>query len=276
MISLRFEAVRFAYPNGVTALNGITLDIAAGEQVALVGPNGSGKTTLARMLNGLLRPSAGVVRVGDWDTREHSVAQLAARVGYVFQNPDEQLFARTVRAEVAFGPQQLGVTGARLKNQVDEALALAGLTAHADHNPYDLPLSSRKWVALASVVAMCTPVVALDEPTAGQDAAGLARLAEVLAHLRQRGVTTLVISHALDFCAENLHRLVALAGGQALADAPMSAAFNTPDIANHAHLIAPQLARLGWGLGMADPPLTVPTFLDKLAEHRRRAVLSKA
>lgn len=265
-MNLHFQAVHFTYPGGVTALHHVNLSIQAGEQVALVGQNGSGKTTLARLLNGLLRPSAGTVHVGDWDTRQHSVAQLSARVGYVFQNPDEQLFARTVRAEVAFGPQQQGLTGQRLQDRVNAALSLAGLAAHADRNPYDLPLNERKWVALASVLAMHTPILVLDEPTAGQDAAGLARLGAVLAHLRQRGVTVLMITHDMDFGAAHLHRLVALAAGQVVADAPMSAAFATPAIATTAQLIAPQLARLSWRMGLAHATLTPDDFLDRLTQ----------
>lgn len=268
-MTIQLKAVHFTYPGGVTALHDVHLTINAGEHVALVGQNGSGKTTLARLLNGLLRPSAGTVHVGDWDTRQHSVAQLSARVGYVFQNPDEQLFARTVRAEVAFGPQQQGLTGPRLQERVNATLTLTGLTTQADRPPYDLSPSGRKWVALASVLAMHTPILVLDEPTAGQDAAGLAQLGRVLAHLRQQGVTVLMITHDMDFCAEHLHRLVALAKGHVVADAPMSAAFATPAIATTAQLIAPQLARLSWRMGLAHTALTPDDFLDKLAQRAK-------
>ena len=116
------DQIQYRYPNGVTALADVSLRVAAGEQVAIVGQNGSGKTTLAKQLNGLLRPSAGKVHIGDWGTDGHSVAQLARRVGYLFQHPDEQLFQRTVAAELAFGPRNLGFDPTRTTALVTKAL----------------------------------------------------------------------------------------------------------------------------------------------------------
>ncbi len=141
--------------------------------VAILGENGAGKTTLVKHFNGLLRPTRGAVTVGDWDTREHSVAQIASRVGYVFQNPDDQLFERKVLAEVMFGPKNLGRcarAGARGRvGGVDPGRA----GRRHDRHPYDLHLSQRKLLALAAILAMRTPVIVLDEPTTGQDARAL-------------------------------------------------------------------------------------------------------
>jgi len=130
--------LQFSYPAGVQALRGISLKIESGEQVAIVRQNGDGKTTLVRHFNGLLQPTSGKVRIGDWDTRGHSVAKLASRVGYVFQNPDEQLFSWDVKTEVAFGPKNLGYPGEQAEALVNEALGMTELSDKTETNPYDL------------------------------------------------------------------------------------------------------------------------------------------
>ena len=163
----------YDYPSGVRALDNVSLDISAGERVGIVGQNGAGKTTLVRHFNGIFQPKTGTVEIGDWATTGRDIAELAARVGYVFQNPDEQLFARTVVADVSFGPRNLGFAPERVAELVEASLALTGLTGLADTHPYHLSLSERKRVAMASVLAMDTPVVVLDEPTTGQDARGV-------------------------------------------------------------------------------------------------------
>ena len=169
-MEIRVENVHYTYPDGgVKALDGVSLSIQPGERVALVGQNGSGKSTLARHLNGLLRPEQGQVWVGDWETSAHSPAKMARRVAYAFQNPDEQLFHQQVWGEVAFGPQNLGVSPEQVRAQVGQALELFGLSAFAQTNPRDLSYSGRKRISLASTVAMQTPVLVLDEPTAGLD-----------------------------------------------------------------------------------------------------------
>jgi len=141
--------------------------------VAIVGENGAGKTTLAKHLNGLLKPGEGRVTIGDWDTREHTVAKMAARIGYVFQNPDDQIVERTVGDEVAFGPRRLGQPEAERQANVAAALEMVGLTSVTTIHPYDLTAAQRKLVTLASVLAMQTPIVIFDEPTMGQDAGGM-------------------------------------------------------------------------------------------------------
>jgi energy-coupling factor transport system ATP-binding protein len=143
----------------VQALRGVTLTLPPGVAVAIVGENGAGKTTLVKHFNGLLRPTSGSVVVGEWDTRRYTVAKLASRVGYVFQNPDDQLFARTVIKEVSFGPKNLGRSEADAEAAARAALEAVGLADQADTHPYDLHLSQRKLLALAAVLAMHTPVI---------------------------------------------------------------------------------------------------------------------
>ncbi len=258
---IRVEQIDFMYPGGVKALDGISLTIQAGEMMALVGENGSGKTTLARHLNGLLHPQAGSVWVGDWQTTQHSPAQLARRVAYVFQNPDEQLFCQTVWDEVAFGPQNLGHAQPQVKAMVSEALAWLGLQEQAQLNPRDLGYSGRKRVALASALAMQTPVLVLDEPTAGLDARELAQLGDILRLLRHQGKTVLVITHDMDFVAENLERVVLLQRGRVALDAPVQAFFADVDGLEAYGLIAPQITRLSRRLGHSPLALRVEQLL---------------
>ena len=169
-MNINVTDLTFTYPSGVQALQGVTLTIQAGEAVAIVGENGAGKTTLVKHFNGLLRPDGGRVVVGEWDTRQYSVAKLASRVGYVFQNPDDQLFERSVIKEVSFGPRNLGRERRRRLRRRRRHSDRRAATRRPTH-PYDLHLSQRKLLALAAVLAMRTPVVVLDEPTTGQDAA---------------------------------------------------------------------------------------------------------
>ncbi|MCI0397207.1 MAG: energy-coupling factor ABC transporter ATP-binding protein [Chloroflexi bacterium] len=267
-MNLSLTNVSFTYPSSVVALRGVSLAITAGESVALVGQNGAGKTTLARHLNGLLKPTTGQVSVGDWDTRQRTVAQLARRVGYVFQNPDEQLFAQTVQDEVAFGPRNLGRLEEEVKAQVNRALEQVGLAAEARHHPYDLQPSQRKLVALAAVLAMQTPVVILDEPTTGQDAPGVARLGELVETLKGEGRTVLAISHDLDFCAEHFARVVVMSQGQVLADGPAGQVLAQENLLAETDVEPPQLIRLAAALKLPDSPLTVEAFLATLALQR--------
>ena len=178
---ISIQGVRFVYPDGTLALQTVDLEIAPGDRLAIIGQNGSGKSTLVRQLNGLLRPTEGRVVIDGHDTIDQHVAQLASKVGLAFQNPDRQIFAGRVRTEVAFGPRNLGVRGTQLERVVTEALVATGLEGEASTNPYDLGYSRRKLLALASVLAMNTPIVVLDEPTTGQDARGVARIQRVVA-----------------------------------------------------------------------------------------------
>ncbi|HVM42138.1 MAG TPA: ABC transporter ATP-binding protein [Gemmatimonadales bacterium] len=210
---VRVTAVRFAYGER-EALRGIDLAIGAGERVALVGPNGAGKTTLTRLLVALRRPTAGRVTVGDWDVATRRPDEMARRVGYVFQHADQQLFARTVADDVAFGPRCLGRGRAGVAAVLDEL----GLGDAGDLHPYDVPAPARKLVALAGVLAMEPAVLILDEPTAGLDRVQRSRVVAALGRRAEAGVTVLAVSHDLGFVAEAADRIVAMREGRIAAD----------------------------------------------------------
>lgn len=263
-MNIEISNLTFSYPTGVQALRGVSLTIGPGEQVAIVGQNGAGKTTLVKHLNGLLQPTSGNVQIGDWDTKNRSVAKLARRVGYVFQNPDEQLFSKNVGIEVAFGPRNLGMSAEQVQHRVNDALALTELSDKTETNPYDLSPTWRKMVALASVIAMDTPIIVFDEPTTGQDAANIARIANAIKVLRERGKTIITITHDIDFCAENFERVIAMSQGQILLDGSASDVLGQEEILATTYVDPPQLTRLGRRLGFTETIRNEEEFLSVL------------
>jgi len=267
-MNIHVEDLYYTYPGGVEALRGFSLEIASGEQVAMVGQNGSGKTTLVKHFNGLLQPTRGQVQVGSLETRAVSVAKLAAHVGYVFQNPDEQLFCKTVGEEVAFGPRNLGFAPEKMAALTAWALELTELGDRAGSNPYDLSPTWRKMVALASILSMDTAIVVLDEPTTGQDPASVLRIARIVGALRAQGKTVVAVTHDIDFAAENFARVIALGEGRVLLDGPAADVLGQEDVLAQTYVDPPQLTRLGKRLGMARAALTPADFLAELRRLR--------
>ncbi|MGW2864425.1 energy-coupling factor ABC transporter ATP-binding protein [Streptomyces sp. NPDC001205] len=263
-MTLRIQSLVFRYPNGTTALDGVSLSIAAGERVAVIGPNGAGKSTLARHLIGIERPTSGSIEIDGRSTEGLSIAELAASVGFVFQNPDDQLHASTVAKEVAFGPRNLGFPPARRSQLVEAALRRTGLAELAGAHPHHLSFGERKQIALASVLAMDTPIVVLDEPTTGQDHRSIQLLENVVGDLSARGRTVVAITHDMEFCAEHFDRVIVLAGGRVEWDGPTERWLaGTEDPARYAYEL-PQMTRLSHRLGWREPVGTVAAFLDRL------------
>lgn len=263
-MNIEIKGLRFTYPTGLEALKGINLTIQSGEQVAIVGQNGAGKTTLVRHFNGLLKPTSGSIFIGDWETTQFSVAKLASRVGYVFQNPDDQLFSRDVLSEITFGPRNLGYAKEKVDELVQRALTLTELSDKTETNPYDLSPTWRKMIALASIIAMDTPIVIFDEPTTGQDAVNVARIANVIAELKREGKTVITITHDIDFCAENFERVIALSNGQVLLDGPAREVLGQEEILAQTYVDPPQLTRLGKRLGLKETVTRQEEFLKAL------------
>ena len=251
-IGLEVERLRFVYPDGTRALDGVSMSIASGERVAIIGQNGSGKSTLVRHLNGLLRATEGRVLIDGRDVGHRHVAELARLVGISFQNPDRQIFASRVSSEVAFGARNVGARGDELARRVAESLAAVGLSDATDTNPYDLGYSQRKLLALASILAMRTPAVVLDEPTTGQDERGVARVMSIVATLSAEGRTVIAISHDMRFVAEAFERVVVMREGRVLFDGPTADAFAEPNwpVLESTYLEPPFPARLGARLGL--------------------------
>lgn len=257
--AIAIEGVGFVYPDGTRALAEVTLAVPAGQRVAIIGQNGSGKSTLVRQLNGLLSPTEGRVLVDGRDTKGRHVADLARTVGLAFQNPDRQIFAGRVRREVEFGPRNLGLRGRALDDAVTAALNAVGLADQPDANPYDLGYSRRKLLAMASILAMRTPIVVLDEPTTGQDARGVERVQAIVAALAAEGRTVLAISHDMRFVAETFERVVVLRAGRLVLDGSPAEVFDAPNwpVLASTFLEPPVAARVGARAGLGSTPTAV-------------------
>jgi len=240
--------VRYAYPDGTVALDGVTLAVDGGAVVAVVGQNGSGKTTLAKHLNGLLRATSGRVVVHGLDAARHPVRTLAAHVGYVFQNPGHQLFARTVAEELAFGPRNLGVPPPEIDARVGEIVAGLGLEPHLATNPHRLPLPVRKLVSIGAVLAMRTPILVLDEPTTGQDHRTAVRIASLIRAAGAAGTTVVLVSHDMPLVAEVAGRVIVMDAGRIVADGSPRAVLGDATLTEATRIAPPQITQLAAAL----------------------------
>jgi energy-coupling factor transport system ATP-binding protein len=260
------EGLVHRYPNGIEAVRGVSLSIEPGEAVVILGQNGSGKTTLVKHLNGLLRPDAGRVLLDGEATEDVTVDRLAATVGFVFQNPDEQLFERSVEREVAFGPKNLRRPADQIPGLVTRSLEAVGLTDVRTTNPYDLDLSRRKLVALAGVLAMDPAVLVLDEPTTGQDAAGIERVGAVVRSYRDAGRSVVAITHDMEFAATNFNRVVVMRLGEIVADGPPAVIFapDHRDLLASTGLLPPPAARIAAAMGLSIVPADADALLAAL------------
>ena len=270
-VALATEGLGFSYPDGTRALTDVFVSIRPGERVAIVGQNGSGKSTLVRQFNGLLRPTDGRVLVGGHDVARRHVADLAREVGISFQNPDRQIFAARVRAEVGFGARNVGLRGNDLDRAVEAALDSVGLLAEAESNPYDLGFSQRKLLALASILAMRTPALILDEPTTGQDRHGVERVVAIVRSVSTVQRTVVAISHDMNFVAEAFERVIVMRAGRVVLDAPILEAFDQASwpVLESTYLEPPFAARLGARGGLGSTP-TNDSFVAALAASRPR------
>ena len=241
---IEVKNVYFTYPNGVEALRGVSLQIDKGEFVAIMGQNGAGKTTLVKHFNGLLKPTKGEVIVDGVNTKETSVATLARKVGYVFQNPDHQLFCETVEKEIAFALKNFGFDEELIKKRVDWALNLLGLTQYRESSPFMLSGGERKRLALASVLAWDPEVVILDEPTIGQDYAQKEKLRQFILQLRAQGKTIVIVTHDVEFVADCSPRVVLMANGRIVADGKAEEILTNPKLLAEASVVPPQVTQI--------------------------------
>jgi energy-coupling factor transport system ATP-binding protein len=267
---VRVEDATFSYPDGTRALDGVTLEIARGEFVALIGQNGSGKTTLSKCLAGLLRPTRGRVVVDGIDTASKGVMKdLVRRIGYVFQNPDHQLFNARVYDEIGYGPKNLGVPEAERDAIIREVAAVTGL--HPDlfgEHPFFLSKGLRQRVAIAATLAVRPQVIVVDEPTTGQDYRQSIDVMNFLVRLRvERGHTIVIVTHEMPIVAAYAERVVVLRGGRILMDGAARDVFSRPDVLAETFVKPPQATRLAhaWARnGVRSDALTVDELVDAM------------
>ena len=247
---VHIENLVFRYGEAPPAVDGVSLDIAAGEFVALVGQNGCGKTTLAKHLNGLHVPTEGEVRVLGESTTDWTLPELGRRVGYVFQNPDHQIFANTVRDEVAFGARNYGFSEEEVAEKVDGALAETGLSGRDLEDPFNLTRGERQQLAVASVLATDPEILVLDEPTTGLDYHGQVAILDLVRRLNEAGRTVVMITHSMWVVAEYADRCVIMSGGRVVQDGDVRTCFSNPELLESLYLEAPEAVRLGYEFGL--------------------------
>lgn len=254
------------------ALNGINLQVADNAYLAIVGQNGSGKTTLVKHFNGLLKPDTGRVTVYGRDTTRASVGELARVVGYVFQNPDHQIFCSTTREEISFGPHNLGLDSDEVRERTNDALAAFNLQALAEVPPAVLGFGLRRKVSIAAVYAMRPRVFILDEPTAGLDRRSAGELLQRMEELHRQGHTLLLVSHDMRIVAEHAREMLVMHDGHVLAHGPTRKVLRQTEVLERAQIRPPQIMELGRRLaewGLPDDALTVDEFCEAYARARK-------
>lgn len=264
MTDLVLKDVSFSYPGGFLAVDHINMEIKAGENVAIVGQNGAGKTTTVKMMNGLLRPTEGQVLIGDMNTKDYTTAQISKVVGYVFQNPDDQIFHSTVESEVRFGPKMMKLPLEEENRRVEEALKMTGMDRFKDENPYNLPLSTRKFVTIAAVIAMETDILIFDEPTAGQDIEGNKRLSDILKTLHEKGKTVITISHDMEFVADNFKKVIVMAKKKIVRSGTPKEIFWDYESLEKAMLKQPYVSRVCKALGIEGSVINIEDAIEKI------------
>lgn len=262
---IKVEGVSHVYPNGVTAIQEVNLEISEGEIVAVLGSNGSGKTTLVKHFNGLLKPTSGKITVRGLDTKKEKIAKLSSLVGYVFQNPNHQTFLPTVRQELYYGCKNLKMPKDEMEIRVQKAIDLFELHDILDANPFDLNSSKRKEIGMASIMAVSPKVVVLDEPTTGQDHKGCKRVSELVKMFHKLGHIVVLITHDMQLIGELNCRVIVMNQSKIIADDQASIVFKNQELMKTADLQPPQVTELANQLSYLDQDETYLT-IDSIVE----------
>lgn len=243
-LAVEVRDLSYHYSSGQPVLRGINLKIERGEFVALIGENGAGKTTLAKHFNGLLKPAEGEVVAEGMNTLEYDTPELAKVIGYVFQNPDHQIFATTVEKELEFGLKNAGYSGGEIRERVEEVLKSTGLADCRSVHPFSLGKGERQMIAVASILVLRPKLLIIDEPTTGSDWAGIQRMMALVHKLHQAGTTIIMISHDMDLVAQSAQRVIVMKDGRISLDGPPREVFAEAGILSQSALVPPQLCRL--------------------------------
>ena len=247
--AIEVRNLTFVYPDGTLALKGVDLVIDEGEFAAFIGQNGSGKTTLSKNIAGLLKPTEGEVLLFGRSTKEMRIRELATSVGYVFQNPDHQIFNMTVYDEIAFGPRNLLLSEDEVRERVEEAAKIVGLKEeYMEESPFFLPKGLRQRVAIASILALRPKVIIVDEPTTGQDWKQSIEIMDFLKHLNSLGHTIIIVTHEMEIVARYAERTIVMAEGRKLLDGPTNEVFAQADVLRKAFVKPPQPTRAAHAL----------------------------
>ena len=265
---IEFKHVSAAYEAETPILQDVSFSIGDGEFVAFVGTNGAGKSTTMRLVNVLLKPTAGEVLIDGVPTTQLKTSELARRVGFLFQNPDRQICCKTVREELEFNFKVQGIYDEDARRRVDEVIAHFGFEPDAE--PYLLNRGTRQLLALASIIVAAPPVVVLDEPTTGLDFRECTKVMEIISQLNEAGTTVIMVCHDMEVVGDYAKRSIAMTQGRVVADGPTFELLRDAEVLEKAHLVAPQLLEIASKLVEAHPELAgtaiaAATTLDEMS-----------
>ena len=240
-IHLETVNLSFTYPDGTQALKKVNIKIKKGEKIAIMGPNGAGKSTLFSHFNGLTEPTSGHVEVdGEKIIYERDeLLRVRQKVGIVFQDPNDQLFAPTVKEDVAFGPMNLGLDYDEVKRRISESLEMVGMTGFEEKTPHHLSGGQQKRVAIAGIIAMRPDIMILDEPTAGLDPEGVDKVLNILNNLNEEGMSIVISSHDIEMVNQFADKIFVLYGGEIIAEGDKHQIFSDKELLKKAHLKPP-------------------------------------
>lgn len=261
-MNIEMKDVCFSYPNGFLANENINLKIEQNERVAIIGQNGAGKTTAVKLMNGLQKPTAGDVFVGEHNTKDYTTAQIAKDVGYVFQNPDDQIFNQTVRSEIAYIPKYNKMSQDEVERRVNEWAEMLDIADYLDCNPYEIPYVTRKFVTIAAVLVTEPKFIILDEPTAGQDLRGVKVLSHLLDVLQERGIGVVTITHDMEFAAEHFQRIIVMANKHVIADGTPREIFANDEVIEESKITRTQIGEIANELNLGKSYLYVSDLVS--------------
>lgn len=240
-IQLSTENLSFTYPDGTQALKNINIEIEKGEKVAIIGPNGAGKSTLFSHFNGLTEPTSGCVKIEDKTIsfEKDELLKVRQKVGIVFQDPNDQLFAPTVKEDIAFGPMNLGLSYDEVEKRVEDALKMVGMENYEDKTPHHLSGGQQKRIAIAGIIAMKPELMILDEPTAGLDPDGVEKVLNIMNQLNEEGMTLIISSHDIDMISKYADKIFVLYNGEIIESGNKNKIFSDMELLKKAHLRTP-------------------------------------
>lgn len=240
-IQLSTENLSFTYPDGTQALKNINIEIEKGEKVAIIGPNGAGKSTLFSHFNGLTEPTSGYVKIEDKPIsfEKDELLKVRQKVGIVFQDPNDQLFAPTVKEDIAFGPMNLGLSYDEVEKRVEDALKMVGMENYEDKTPHHLSGGQQKRIAIAGIIAMKPELMILDEPTAGLDPDGVEKVLNIMNQLNEEGMTLIISSHDIDMISKYADKIFVLYNGEIIESGNKNKIFSDMELLKKAHLRTP-------------------------------------
>lgn len=249
-IQLSTENLSFTYPDGTQALKNINIEIEKGEKVAIIGPNGAGKSTLFSHFNGLTEPTSGCVKIEDKPIsfEKDELLKVRQKVGIVFQDPNDQLFAPTVKEDIAFGPMNLGLSYDEVEKRVEDALKMVGMENYEDKTPHHLSGGQQKRIAIAGIIAMKPELMILDEPTAGLDPDGVEKVLNIMNQLNEEGMTLIISSHDIDMISKYADKIFVLYNGEIIESGNKNKIFSDMELLKKAHLRTPLTTEILYNL----------------------------